>query len=115
MAPSCMGVQCHLQDVQSSSHGLVCYQSKLKTSFVCFFGSRPHGVKSRRFSTSHCLLISLHRFSKTSLVKSDAFNKSPLGLGGFADLLALLVEEPLELPLLWNLLVQPHVKVPQRS
>ena len=33
----------------------------------------------------------------------------------FADLPALLVAEPLELSLLWNLLVQPHQKVPQRS
>ena len=28
----------------------------------------------------------------------------------FADLLALLVEEPFELPLLWNHLVQPHIR-----
>ena len=28
----------------------------------------------------------------------------------FAGLLSLLVEKPLELPLLWNLLVQPHIR-----
>ena len=28
----------------------------------------------------------------------------------FVDLLALLIEKPLELPLLWNLLIQPHVR-----
>ena len=43
-----------------------------------------------------------------SLCDPGGFNMATKGV--FPYLVALLVEEPLELPMLWNLLVQPHVR-----
>ena len=56
--------------------------------------------------------------SRVNFVKSDAFNKSLDGPGSsslilrewLVDLLVLSVEELLELPMQWNLQVQPHVR-----
>ena len=98
---------------------LLTTRANVKLPLCAFPVLVPVAWKLRCFSEflewPRCLCISLLRSSKTGLVESDAYDKSllvpgtsSLALEGVV-LLALLMEELLEVPLLLNLLVQPHV------
>ena len=60
----------------------------------------------------------LLRSASSGIMESTSLDRSLLGVHcsfwpekeWFTDLLSLLVKEPFELPLLWNLLVQPHIR-----
>ena len=64
-----------------------------------------------------CLYLPAVCPAQADLIKSAFFDRALVGSGGtvvtteewFVDLLSLLIDEPLELPQVWNLLVQPHV------
>ena len=112
-----LGVQHCLQGLQPSSRSLVCYHCKHETTIVCVTGSRCHDVEWGHLSTflgrSHCLHIPPFTLLRQVLSRVMALaNLSSILVAPlwpqkewFADLLAVLVEEPLGLLLLWYLLI----------
>ena len=118
MVSSSLGLRCSVPGVWLTSYQLVCYKGKCKASLVRASSFRSHGLETGLVSASfrqpqRICLSSLHS-ALLGLVKSPSFLGSHcsflLSEGVVhTDLSSLLVEEPLELPLLWNLLVQPHI------
>ena len=119
---SSLGVQHHLQGVRSSSHRPLHPQDEYKTVLVCVCHSRSHGVEGGCFPTQlRQPKCSFHAFSSFALLRQvlsrvtlteslyDPCSSSVATKEWFADLLVL-VEVPQELPMLWNLLLQPHFR-----
>ena len=106
-----------MQRLRLSPSRPVCHSSENETSAVCVSGSRPASVEAECLSTpvgpSVCLCLPAVCFSRVLastglslvLVTSLWLQKE-----WFANFLSLLVDKPLKLPQVWNLLVQSHVK-----
>ena len=120
-----MGIWCHLWCHRSTSPKFVYYQSKCKTSFIGVSSSETFGKEvgcssnsTSSLELSQCLHISPFALLSQVLLKVMLSTNlslillAPLGpqKEWFGGLLAVLVEEFVEHPLLWNLVVQPHIR-----
>ena len=84
-------------------------------SWTRYLGSR---TRSSTLGTIYQSVPSTACSAQAGIVERSSFDRALVGSGGavlaqeewFADLLSLLVDEPLELLQVWNLLVQPHVR-----
>ena len=114
-----------LSPLRSSPSQPLCHPHQCQASSVYISGSRPDDLEAERVSgsstlgtifqpmPSHCLLC-LGRYCREFF--SRWFWWCRCGPRRLADMLSLLVDEPLELPQVWNLLVQPPcAEVPLRS
>ena len=122
LVPFSPGVRYHSHTVQSSSHGLICYQRNVKLPLYvpllldCMVWKEdafqhpwndvsaytfPPFILLRQVLSRVMLLTNLSLVLVAHLLPQKEW---------FTDLLALRVKEPIKFPLLWNLLVQLHIR-----
>ena len=124
-----MGVWHHLQGVQSFSLRPFCYQGEYSTKLALSMSFIPDPMAWKEDAFQHswgcpsfCAFspFTFLRWALWRIMLSQNLTiipDTPLWSQKewFADFLTLLVEVPLELLLLWNLLVQPHVRMFHRD
>ena len=127
VASSSPRIRCSLRGLRLPLYRFICCESKCKVTFICVCGSKSHDLESGSLSASmrRSQYLHLHPFTLLWHVLLRAVLSTRLSLILVAPFwpqkkscsliyLSFLMEEPHELPLLWNLLVQPHIRKFQR-